>query len=250
MRILDESALGFPNARVPGPAGNEEPGRRVHRSLLEQGLATAEGQVLGELDLIRSTLTWAIEAARTGDEEITREVVARVEEARRRYAEAHDGLLAVIARQSPVAGDLRLAMALLHVNDRAERMAVQCVDIATLRSAMSDGQGLSRGQLDCLSEMARLAEEQIGQARRAFADRDLDAASRLRDHDLAINAHNRSCFALAVEEGVDEARREAAFFGVLMARAIERIGDNAVDIGHQLNFAVTGRLRAASPSSR
>jgi phosphate uptake regulator len=38
-------------------------------------------------------------------------------------------------------------------------------------------------------------------------------------------------------------RREAAFFVAMMARAIERIGDNAVDVGQQTVFAVTARLR-------
>jgi phosphate transport system protein len=71
----------------------------------------------------------------------------------------------------------------------------------------------------------------------------VDGAERLRERDVAINEHNRRCFALAVEEGDDEARREAAFFVALMARALERIGDNAVDIAHQALFAAEGRLR-------
>ena len=59
-------------------------------------------------------------------------------------------------------------------------------------------------------------------------------------HDLGINEHNRRCFDLAVGDGVREAEREAAFMVAMMARAIERIGDNAVDIGRQVGFVVTG----------
>jgi phosphate transport system protein len=90
--------------------------------------------------------------------------------------------------------------------------------------------------------MARLADEQVADASRAFAERDVERARGLRDHDLGINEHNRRCFALAVEDGDDERRREAAFFVAMMARAIERIGDNAVDVGQQTVFAVTARL--------
>jgi phosphate transport system protein len=101
--------------------------------------------------------------------------------------------------------------------------------------------------------MARLADEQVAEAARVFAERDAEGAARLTEHDLGINERNRHCFSLAVREGDDEIHREVAFLVVLMARAIERIGDNAVDIGRQAAFIVTGRLRpapgaAASPA--
>jgi phosphate transport system protein len=65
-----------------------------------------------------------------------------------------------------------------------------------------------------------------------------------------INESNRRCFALAVQDGDEESRREAVFFVALMARAIERIGDNAVDIGQQTVFAANGRLRLGSSEGR
>jgi phosphate transport system protein len=172
-------------------------------------------------------------------------VVASAGEAESRYERVHEELLALIARQQPVATDLRLAIALLHVNDRAERMAAQCVNIATLCAAVPEGHRPSPEQVSCLTEMARVVDEQVGRAQRAFATRDVDSASKLRDLDLEINEQNRRCFALAVEIGADDARRQTAFFGALMARALERIGDNAVDIGRQLVFVVTGTLRGA-----
>jgi phosphate transport system protein len=152
----------------------------------------------------------------------------------------------LIARQAHVAGDLRLAIALLHVNDRTERMGTQCVNIATLSSAMPVGADRPAEQLGCLREMARMADEQVAEAARAFAQRDVEAARRLDERDRGINEHNRRCFALAVREGDGEQRREAAFLVAMMARAIERLGDNAVDIGQQADFAVTGRLRPPS----
>jgi phosphate transport system protein len=246
VRILDEAAIGLPVAPARNAVANGEPPQHVLRSPLEQGLAEAEARALAELDLIRSTLDRAMEAARTCRMAVAEEVVVSVRESERRYADVHNLLLGLIARQSPVAGHLRLAMALLHVNDRAERMAAQCMSIATLCSAMPHGSRPASEQLDCLSEMACLASEQLAEARRAFAERDVDAAARLREHDQAINEHNRRCFSLAIEGGEDEAGREAGFLAAMMARAIERIGDNAVGIGQQLTFAVTGRLRRSA----
>jgi phosphate transport system protein len=158
----------------------------------------------------------------------------------------HDQLLALIARQGPVAADLRLAMALLHSNDRVERIGAQCGNIATLSEAMPEQGRPSADQLGCLSRAAVLADEQLLETGRVFAERDIDGALRLAEHDRAINEQNRRCFELAVREGDDEERRRALFFVAMMARAIERIGDNAVDIGRQMVFAETGRLRSSS----
>ena len=60
---------------------------------------------------------------------------------------------------------------------------------------------------------------------------------------------NRCVFSRAVEIGTDADRREWAMSMMLVARAIERIGDNAVDIGEQVAFVVTGEFREFSDAS-
>jgi phosphate transport system protein len=82
------------------------------------------------------------------------------------------------------------------------------------------------------------------ESRRIFADRDIDAVADIRRHDRDINEANRRCFAMAAQAAGDEASREAALLVAMMARAIERIGDNAVDIAYHAAFVVTARLRA------
>ena len=105
-------------------------------------------------------------------------------------------------------------------------------------------------QLKCIEGMASLADDQLAEAERIFIERDEDGARRLGQHDLGINESNRRCFELAVDDGVREADREVAFRVAMMARAIERIGDNAVDIGRQVGFVVTGQLeRSSVPAS-
>ena len=49
-----------------------------------------------------------------------------------RYLEVHQGILSLLALQAPVAGDLRLVAALLHVIKHVERMGDQCVNMAKL----------------------------------------------------------------------------------------------------------------------
>jgi phosphate transport system protein len=215
----------------------------VDRVALEASLHDAEQHTLDLFDVLRELLGRAVKAATDSDTSVADEVTTHAGELEQRYAETHDRLLALMALQAPVASDLRLAIALLHVNDRLDRIGAQIVNIAKLCCEMPQGARPSADQLACLSEMAGLTEEQVAEAATILAQRDPRGAERLRRHDLAINEHNRRCFALAVHDGADEARREAAFFVALMARALERIGDNAVDIARQAAFVATGRLR-------
>ena len=99
----------------------------VARSRLEHALAEAEQRTLRELEFVRQPLQRSVVAAMRADCSLADAVAAEEVQFDRRYGEVHDQLMALIAQQAPVAGDLRLAMALLHVNDRVERIGAQCL---------------------------------------------------------------------------------------------------------------------------
>src|SRR5215208_4853090 len=120
---------------------------RVDRTALEYALYDAEQRTLAEFDVVRASLRRAADAAIKGDSGAADRVVADTSELDRRYTEVHHRLLALIALQAPVASDLRLAIALLHVNDRLARMGAQTANIATLCSQMPDGVEVSGRQL-------------------------------------------------------------------------------------------------------
>jgi phosphate transport system protein len=90
---------------------------------------------------------------------------------------------------------------------------------------------------------------QIRQAKRAFAGRDVEMARDLVRQDDVIDDLNRECFQLAIEIGDEHDRREWAMTMMLVARALERIGDNAVDVGEQVAFLVTGLFREFEDAS-
>ena len=87
------------------------------------------------------------------------------------------------------------------------------------------------------------------QAKRAFAERDVEMARDLVRQDDVVDNLNKECFQLALEIGDDPDRREWAMTMMLVARAIERIGDNAVDVGEQVAFVVTGLFREFEDAS-
>jgi phosphate transport system protein len=88
--------------------------------------------------------------------------------------------------------------------------------------------------------MGQQARAMLSQAKKAFENRDIGLAKDLVHQDDLIDELNKECFQVAVQVGDDVDTREWAMTMMLVARAIERIGDNAVDIGEQVAFVVTG----------
>ena len=88
--------------------------------------------------------------------------------------------------------------------------------------------------------MGALARSEVSQAKQAFLLRDMALAEDLVRQDEEINQLNKECFHRAVEIGTDPDVREWAMTMMLVARAMERIGDNAVDVGEQVAFVVSG----------
>ena len=97
--------------------------------------------------------------------------------------------------------------------------------------------------------MGKQTRTAISQSKRAFEERNVEMARDLVRQDDVVDNLNRECFSLALEIGDDPDRREWAMTMLLAARAIERIGDNAVDIGEQVAFIVTGLFREFEDAS-
>ena len=220
-----------------------------HRAQFQAELAALEEQALGALDLVCATLDRTLEALKHRDIELAAVVIADDDRIDGRYLEVHQGILSLLALQAPVAGDLRVVAALLHVIRSAERMGDQCVNIAKVMPLVGTDPPSDPELLERIFKMARLARSEVAQAKQAFTLRDVSLAQDLVRQDEEINALNREVFRRAVEIGTDEDRREWAMTMMLVARALERIGDNAVDIGEQVAFVVTGLFREFSDAS-
>src|ERR687884_91317 len=219
------------------------------RSHFQQELRALEQQALGGLDLVVSTLDRTLEALRHQDIELATIVVHDDDRIDGRYLEVQQGILSLLALQAPVASDLRTVAALLHVIKHVERMGDQCVNIAKMLPVVGYEPPSDEAMLETIFRMGRLARSQVAQAKQAFLLRDVAVAEDLVRQDEQINRLNRAVFARAVEVGTDADRREWAMSMMLVARALERIGDKAVDIGEEVGFVVTGLFREFSDAS-
>ena len=220
------------------------------RTRFQEELRALEDQALGALDMVVATLDRALEALQHQDVELAAIVIADDDRIDGRFLEVHQGILSLLALQAPVASDLRVVAALLHVIKHAERMGDQCVNVAKLIPLSGHEPPRDHRLIAIVEEMGALARSEVKQAKQAFALRDVGVAEDLVRQDARINKLNRDAFKLAVLIGTDEDVREWAMHMMLVARALERIGDNAVDIGEQVAFVVTGLFREFSDASR
>jgi phosphate transport system protein len=219
------------------------------RHQFREALKDLEKQALGGLDLVIQQLDRSLESVTYQDVELAGMVVADDDRIDGRYLEVHQGVLSLLARQAPVAGDLRIVAALLHIIRCVERMGDQCVNIAKLVPLSGYEAPKDKDILDAIERMGQLARSQVSQAKEAFASRNVDLAQDLVRQDSEINRLNREIFKRAVEVGDDQDVREWAMFMILVARCLERIGDNTVDIAEQTVFVVTGLFREFADAS-
>jgi phosphate transport system protein len=220
------------------------------RCQLHQELRKLEQRSLSALDLVLTALDRVIEALTYQDVELAQIVVdddIRIDAV---YVDVHRTVISVLALQTPVAGDLRLLAALLHLARFAERMGNQCVSVAKLIPLSGHEPPVRSEILTRVLQMGRFARAEVVQCRRSFAERNVPLAEDLVNRDRDVNRLNREIFRLAVEAGDDADTREWAMTMTLAARAFERVGDNAVDVGEQTAFLATGLFRVFSDRAR
>jgi phosphate transport system protein len=164
--------------------------------------------------------------------------------------EVHQGALSLLARQTPVAGDLRIVAALLHISRCVERMGDQCTNIAKLVQLSGHEAPKDNGILDTIKRMGELARSQTSQTKDAFATRNVALAEELVRLNGEIDRLNRDIFNRAVDVGNDLEVREWAMFMILVARCLERIAGNTIDIAEQTVFVVTGLFREFADESQ
>jgi phosphate transport system protein len=219
------------------------------RTHFQEELASLERMALGGLDMVAGALDRALETVQHQDVELASMVISDDDRIDGRYLEVHQGILSLLALQAPVATDLRLVAALLHVIKHVERMGDQCVNMAKLVPLAGHEPPADERILDNIQRMGVQARQQVVQCKQAFERRDVGLAQDLVRQDDEIDRLNREVFHLALEVGDDSDRREWAMHMMLVARCIERIGDNAVDVGEQTAFVVTGLFREFEDAS-
>jgi len=210
------------------------------------GLCSA---VQEEGELVLRSLRAVLNALAQHDVELANEVIGFDDEVDSRYSEIQRGIESLLARQTPGAVDLRLVLAMLHINLHLERMGDYCVTIAKLIKLAEGLPGQPR-LIEGLEEMGDRCEEMIRVALDSFAQRDVEAATSLVELDELIDRVNRRAVERILDLAGDPSAHEWGLRVLLVSRCLERIGDHAVDIGEQTAYLVSGEFREFTDASR
>jgi phosphate transport system protein len=219
------------------------------RSEFQRELDQLESLLQYESDLVMRSLRAVLAALTEADGYLADEVIRFDDEVDSAYLQIEQRIQNLLARQTPVASDLRLVLAILHVNLHLERMADYCVTIAKLVK-LTESLPQVQALIDAFAEMGSRTEEMIRVAVDSFAARDAVRAETLVDLDELIDRANRHAVEQVFAIADDLDARRWGLRMLIVSRCLERIGDHAVDIGEQTAYLVTGEFREYTDASR
>lgn len=187
----------------------------------------------------------ALEALAAGDERLADQVILDDDPIDDVYLDVERRVLDLLARQTPVASDLRLVSAILHINLHLERVGDMAVNIAKITNVTRN---LPRSDsiLAALAEMGDVVRPMLRASMEAFARRDLGLARRLPSMDDPVDRLNRGMYREVAACAGDQDLLEWAVHMMVVSRQLERVGDHAVDIAEQVAFLLTGEFQEFS----
>jgi len=218
--------------------------RTEFRASLDALEATLQEQGAVVLRAIRG----AVDVLNSQDVDLCDEVVAFDDEIDSRYHRIEKSVEEMLAQQSPVATDLRVVLAILHDAIHLERIGDQCVTIAKLTKLAAELEP-HHDLIEGLTEMGQRAQEMVRISLDSFANRDVAAARSLVELDELIDHTNRRVSDQVLSMASTPMTQEWGMRMIVVSRCIERIGDNAVDIGEQTAFVVTGEFHEFTDAS-
>jgi phosphate transport system protein len=218
------------------------------RSHFHEKLEAMEMELLTLGELAGNAVQNSVEAVMQQDDALAERVIAEDDEIDRLYIDLDQQMLSLLALQAPVAADLRLISVVIHSSLHLERVGDQAVNVAKMQQVTRDLPA-NETILQQIGEMGHIVVEMVRVAMDALRRRDLELSLRLPKMDDPVDRLNRNMH-FEVAKLADEPRAlEWGMHMNLASRALERVGDNAVDIGEQVAFLVSGEFREFTDAS-
>lgn len=218
------------------------------RGQFHEELEKMELQLLTMGELAANAVRSAVDAVVEHDDDKATAVIEGDDEIDRLYLDVDSGTLALLALQAPVAADLRLVSVILHCGLHIERIGDQAVNIAKIylvtRELPSGGTVVRN-----IGEMGDIVVPMTRTAMDALRRRDLDLCLNLPLMDDPVDRLNRNMHLEVMKLADDHRALDWGMHMNLVSRALERVGDNAVDIGEQVGFLLTGQFREFTDAS-
>lgn len=218
------------------------------RPHFHEELEAIELEILGMGELAERAVARSVDALVRGDVAIADDVIAHDDDIDERYMDIEARALSLLALQTPVATDLRMISAIIHINLHLERIGDMAVNIAKIYRSVAELPA-NATILQQIREMDDVVRPMIRVALEAFSHRDLELCLKLPEMDDPVDRLNLGMYEEVAALAADPAALDWGLRMNMVARQLERVGDHAVDIGEQVGFLLTGEFREFTDAS-
>ena len=218
------------------------------RANFREELERMELQLLTLGELAGAAVRDAVDAVIDHDAARAEKVVAADDEIDHLYLSLDQGIISLLALQAPVAADLRLVSVIMHSSLHLERVGDQAVNIAKIFLITKDLPA-NPTIVQQIAEMGDIVVEMLRTAMDSLRRRDLELVEKLPKMDDPVDRLNRNMHFEVAKLADDPRALDWGMHMNLASRALERVGDNAVDIGEQVSFLLTGEFREFTDAS-
>ena len=189
--------------------------------------------------LVGSAMARATTALLDADLALAESVIASDDQVDALYQSVEEQALDLLARQSPVAGDLRTVVTSLRIVADLERMGDLADHVASVARRRFPASAVPPELRGTVLEMGQVAQRIVTKAGSVIASRDVDSAAELESDDDAMDALHKKLFSMILADDWDGGV-ESAIDVTLVGRYYERYADHAVSVARRVVFLVTG----------
>jgi phosphate transport system protein len=215
--------------------------------MLDKELGRIQDKVLHLGSLLEEAIRNAVTALKERDVELARQIIVNDIKLNEMRYDIEEQCLTVIATQQPVAGDLRMIIASMHVAVEMERMGDHAEGIANLVIRMAD-QPLLKPLID-IPRMADIACDMLRRSLDAFLSHDAEAARQAAKRDSEIdNLYDQVMREVLTYMIQDPTTINRGTYLLWVAHNLERIGDRVTNISERVVFLNTGKFKELSGS--
>ena len=218
------------------------------RAHFHDELERLERRLIDLGDLAAAAVRGAVLAVTDHDDARAEAVIAGDDELDSLYLELDHGVISLLALQAPVAADLRLVSVIMHSSLHLERVGDQAVNVAKIFRVTRDLPA-NPVIVQQIGEMGDIVVEMVITAMEALRSRSLELCVRLPAMDDPVDRLNRNMHFEVAKLAGDPRALDWGMHMNLASRALERVGDNAVDIAEQVSFLLTGEFREFTDAS-
>jgi phosphate transport system protein len=209
------------------------------RELFQQELHEVQDRLVEIAELVKSSITDAVEAFNKSDVTLAESVIVRDNKIDDAVVALDELAIAIMARQAPVAKDLRIVVSALRISASLERMGDMAEHLAQLARYRFPEKVVPKSIRPTFKEMGALDINMATMLVDLLRTEDTTIANKIRDDDDKVDALHLSVFETVLSDSWSQ-ETETTVDATLASRYLERFADHAVSIAKKMLYLATG----------